>query len=208
MSLRFYAKSKFCVCLEVRILVVFEVLLIQVREDIDIKGFTVNNVQTKLSCYADDGYFIVKSVDSLKNILRYFDIYSLYSCLKVNLKKCEACWLGRAKFRDYKPIACKWTALNNDWIRILGSFFSYDAALNQQVNFLTVTESIHTIVNCWKQRCLTLGGRIQVFKSLIFPKLVYSSSVQYISGDVVFKEIYKIQKDFNWKGKRPEIKHR
>ena len=149
-------------------ILVFEVLLIQVREDIDIKGFTVNDVELKLSCYADDGYFMVKTVDSIKKMIRYFDIYSLYSSLKVNLEKCEACWLGRAKFRDHKPIACKWTALNNGCIRILGYFFSYDPLLSQKVNFLTVTESIHTIVNCWKQRSLTLGGRIQVFKSLIF----------------------------------------
>ena len=61
-----------------------------------------------------------------------------------------------------------------------------------------VTESIDTIVNCWIQR--HLRGRIQVLKSLIFSKLVYASSVQYISGDVV-KEIRKIQKDFIWRGK-------
>ena len=48
---------------------------------------------------------------------------------------------------------------------------------------------------------------IQVFKSLIFSKLVCASSVQYISGDVG-KEICKIQKDFIWRGKRPKIKHR
>ena len=181
-------------------------LLIQVREDIDIKEFTVNDVELKLSCYVDDGYFMVETVDSIKRILRYFDIYSLHSSLKVNLEKCEAFWLGRAKFRDDKPITCKWTALNNGCIRILGSFFSYDSLLSQKVNFLTVTESIHTIVNCWKQRGLTLGGRIQVFKSLICSKLVYASSVQYISWDVV-EEICKMQKDFIWRGKRPKIKH-
>ena len=101
-------------------------------------------------------------------------------------------------------MACKWTALNNDCMGILGSFFSYDAILSQKVNFLTITESIHTLVTCWKQRGLTLGGRIQVFKSLIFSKLVYASSVQYISGDVV-KEICKIQKDFIWRGNRPKL---
>ena len=47
-------------------ILVFEVLLIQVREDIDIKGFTVNDVELKPSCYADDGYFMVKTVDSIK----------------------------------------------------------------------------------------------------------------------------------------------
>ena len=44
----------------------FEVLHLQVREDIDIKGFIVNDVEVKLSYYADDGYFMVKSVDSIK----------------------------------------------------------------------------------------------------------------------------------------------
>ena len=47
-------------------ILVFQVLLIQVREDIDIKGFTVNDVEIKLSCYADNGYFMVKTVDSTK----------------------------------------------------------------------------------------------------------------------------------------------
>ena len=60
-------------------ILVFEVLLIEIREDIDIKGFTVHDVEPKLSCHEDDGYFMVKTVDSMKNILRYFDIYSLYS---------------------------------------------------------------------------------------------------------------------------------
>ena len=133
------------------LILVFEVLLIQVTEVIDIKGFTVNDVKLKLSCYVNDGYFMVKTVDSIKNILRYFDIYSLYSLysgLKVNLEKCEACLLGKAKFRDNKPIACKLTVINNGSIRILGSFFSYNPLLSQKVNFLMVTESIHTIVNC------------------------------------------------------------
>ena len=48
-----------------------------------------------------------------------------------------------------------------------------------------VTESIHAIIKCWNQGGLTFGGKIQVFKSLIFPKLVYALSVQYIFGNVV-----------------------
>ena len=47
-------------------ILVLKVILIQVREDIDIKEFTVNNVELKLSCYADDGYFVVKAVNSIK----------------------------------------------------------------------------------------------------------------------------------------------
>ena len=49
-------------------ILVFEVLLIQVREDIDIKGFTVNDVELKFSSYADNVYFMVKTVDSIQKI--------------------------------------------------------------------------------------------------------------------------------------------
>ena len=38
----------------------FQVLLKQLREDADIKGFTINDIEFKLSCHADDG-------SSLKN---------------------------------------------------------------------------------------------------------------------------------------------
>ena len=64
---------------------------------IDIKGFTVNGIDLKLSYYANNGYFMVKTVVQMKRILRYFESYYHFSSLKVHLEKCEACWSGRAK---------------------------------------------------------------------------------------------------------------
>ena len=52
-------------------MLVFEVLLIQVREDIDLKGFTVNDAEIRLSCYVDNVYFMVKTVDLIKNSVVY-----------------------------------------------------------------------------------------------------------------------------------------
>ena len=51
-----------------------------------------------------------------------------------------------------------------------------------------------------------MEAEFRFFSSLIFSKLVYTSSVQYLSGDVV-KETSKIQKDFIWRGKQPKSKH-
>ena len=42
-----------------------------------------------------------------------------------------------------------------------------------------------TVLNIWRQRYLTLLGKIQVFKSLIASKLVYIASMKSVPGYVV-----------------------
>ena len=93
------------------------VLFIQVRENDDINGIKIDDREIKLSAFADDADFLIYNVNSLKLI---FDI------LKLNLEKSEACWIGRARGSTNTPISCKWVDLNNQAIRTLGIFNSYD----------------------------------------------------------------------------------
>ena len=82
--------------------------IIQIRQDNEVTGFAVDGSDVKLTCFADDGYFFVKNVTSVEAVLRNFNTMFQFSSLKINLNKCEACWLGRAKNRSTKPIDCKW----------------------------------------------------------------------------------------------------
>ena len=82
--------------------IVFEIQLIQIRQDNEVTGFAVDGSDVKLTCFADDGYFFVKTVTSVEAVLRI-----QFSSLKINLNKCEVCWLGRAKYCSTKPIDCK-----------------------------------------------------------------------------------------------------
>ena len=63
-----------------------------------------------------------------------------------------------------------------------------------------------TVLNFWRQRYLTLGGKIQVFKSLIASKIVYIASMKSVPSHVV-DSIQTLHKDFKWNGKKPKIKH-
>ena len=73
-------------------ILVFEILLlIQIRQDNEVTGFTVDGSDVKLTCFADDGYFFVKNVTSVEAILRNFNTMFQFSSLKINLNKCEAC---------------------------------------------------------------------------------------------------------------------
>ena len=61
-----------------------EVLLIQIRQNNDIKGVIINNADIKLSAYADDTYFLASDVISLHNIPAVFILeikFRQISCL-------------------------------------------------------------------------------------------------------------------------------
>ena len=72
-----------------------EILFIQIRSDSSIKGFKFNNIEIKLTAFADDTTFLVKDVQSLRRILKLSKAFEIFSSLKFNVEKCEACWIGR-----------------------------------------------------------------------------------------------------------------
>ena len=73
-------------------------------------------------------------------------------------------------------------------------------------NFSELTKGMKTVLNIWRQRYLTLGGKIQVSKSLIASTLVYIASMKSVPSYVV-DSIQTLHKDFIWNGKTPKIKH-
>ena len=63
-----------------------EVLLIQIRENNDIKGIIINNTNIKLSAYADDTYFLASDVISLQYIFKTCEIFQQFSSLKLKFR--------------------------------------------------------------------------------------------------------------------------
>ena len=124
----------------------------------------------------------------------------------MNVEKCEACWIGRSKGDTDKPVKCKWISLMNNTIKILGTYFSYNKLLEKKMNVYNLVTDCQTILNIWKQRWLSLAGKIQVFKSLIASKSVYIATMKSLPQDVL-DELQRMQKDFLWQGKRAKIKH-
>ena len=73
-------------------------------------------------------------------------------------------------------------------------------------NFSELAKSMKTVLNIWRQRYLTLGVKIQVFKSLIVSKPVYTAFMKSVPSYVV-DSMQTLHKDFTWNGKQPKIKH-
>ena len=102
-------------------ILVLEILFIQVRCNADILGFTTEDISLN-STYSDYAYYFLKDTASLQVLFQLFSNFEVFSSLKVNLDKCEACWIGASKFITDKPLGCNWVSLTNGSIRVLRSF--------------------------------------------------------------------------------------
>ena len=95
--------------------------------------------------------------------------------------------------------------LTKDKIRVLGIFESYDQKLSQEYNFLSILNSVKEVSNIWKQRNLTLAGKINIFKSLALSKAIFVCTMKNAPQKFI-DDLNHIQKEFLWNGK-PKIKH-
>ena len=68
-----------------------------------------------------------------------------FSSFKLNLDKCQACWIGSAKSKLHRPIDCNWVNVEKDKISTLGIFNRYDQSLADKYNFLNLITSMKAV---------------------------------------------------------------
>ena len=169
-------------------------------------GDNISTVEAIQYCGAYTTTFFVKDSHSLHRILELMGKCQEFPSLKFSVDKCEACWIGGAKTSRSKPVRCKWTPLSKKCIKILGINFSYNKRLANEENYYDLAIDCRALLNIWKQRWLSLPGKIQVFKSLVASKPVYAASVVSISDNFV-QEMKSLHKEFIWINRKPKIKH-
>ena len=143
-----------------------EVLASAIRKNGNIKGITVNNIEIKISQYADDTTLILDgSKNSLLSSLAVLDDFSKVSELRLNDKKTEALWIGSSIENDKILLPGKNLKWPKTKVKTLGLWISTDPDLSTRLNYDEKLEKVEEILNCWKYRRLTLLGKITVLKS-------------------------------------------
>ena len=72
-------------------------------------------------------------------------------------------------------------------------------------NFLNHIIKLQNVLNMWRMRNLSLLGKINIFKTLTFSKIINLTLVTSVPSTIDF--LNKIQKDFLWEKKNVKIKH-
>ena len=150
------------------------IMFIHIRNNDQIKGLKIDDSVIQLSAYADDTYFIALDVPSFQQVFIICNTFEEFSSLKLNLDKCQACWIGSAKSKLDTPIDRNWVNIEKDKILTLGIFIQ---GLADKYNFLNLITSMKDSLNIREYRVLTLAIRIQIFKCSTISKTLYACTM-------------------------------
>ena len=85
-------------------------------------------------------------------------------------------------------------------IKILGVYFSLDIKTREELNYKEILSKIKRLLGWWKQRDLTVMGKVHLLKTYALSKLNYVPS-SFVVPTWVVAEINKICFEFIWNGK-------
>lgn len=151
-----------------------EILSIRIRNNKNIKGITIDNVEFKFSQYADDSSaFLDGSKESLEQTLRELEAFADISGLKTNFDKTQVVWIGAKKYSS-DSIKTRWKLLwGATQFKLLGITFNVDLQKIIEVNYNDRITQMKNSLKVWCRRFLTPLGKITVVKTLILPKITH-----------------------------------
>ena len=154
-------------------IIALEILAHSIRSNELIKGFKIGKKEIKLSMLADDLTCILGNVESVKYVLETLDRFKSCAGLGVNIDKTQAKYIGSLTNWDYYPHGLSWIKKP---LETLGIVLSNSDAQNYSANFELRIKNFRTILNIWKQRNLSLKGKITILNNLALSSLIYVSS--------------------------------
>ena len=190
-----------------------DILFMLIKNNKNIKGIKMFENTFLYTAYADDSTFFLKDKNSIKELLNKINYFSSFMSLKPNLSKCEVAGIGALNGAKVAICGIKCIDLMKEAIKILRKtllrlrfFFSYDKDLQLENNFRKIILNIERILKLWRQRNLTLEGKIIIFKTLALSKVTFFAEVLVIPNQII-DGLQQIQKDFLQNSSSPKEKH-
>ena len=183
-----------------------EILAIMVREDKDIKGICINNIEHKISQFADDMQ-LINSGDKLsfEKSMHIINRFSEVSGLFINVEKTQAVWLGTKKYSNVQYMKNLNLVWNPERFKILGLWFTQDLKACESINYDMKFSEVKTLFNIWSKRIITPLGKVAVLKSLILSKLVYLWTLLPNPPNKFIKELQNLCFQFIWSKRQDRI---
>jgi len=178
-----------------------EILGLYIRQSALIPHIYISEYSSSISQYADDTTIITfRNNNILRNTFRILRDFNIISGLKVNEKKTQIMEmgnLGQNKLYHSNIV---------EHMIILGIDITHDRSKLIELNYNPIMNKIKICLNIWRQRNLSLFGRIEIVKGLAISRLVYVMSMLPSPSEDYFKEIDTILNKFIWKDKPAKIR--
>ena len=185
---------------------VLEIVFLLIQENKKIHGLNIFNHTFLHTAYADDTTFFLSNQQSVTEVIKAFEQFSLFSGLKPNKSKCEVAGIGALKGVSVALCGMECIDLTTKTIKILGIHFSYNNNVKNNENFMKHIRKIEQVLKLWRMRYLSIEGKITVFKTLALSKIIHLALVTDVPKSTILA-LNKTQKEFIWKNSNPKIKH-
>jgi hypothetical protein len=154
--------------------------------------------EVNISQYADDSTIILGDALDTDQALHIVKKFGKVAGLKLNLKKTIGIPLGedRTKMRQLSK-SIEWT---EEPVKMLGIYVGNNDEECERLNWDAKILNIEKVLNMWKQRNITLLGKIIIIKSLAIPKIIYAASIL-CTPHYIIKQVQQLLYKFIWKSK-------
>ena len=92
-----------------------EILAIAIRNQENIKGLTIDGLETKLLQFSDDTTAVLSDLDSARALFGLLERFEKASGLKLNVTKTEAMWIGSLYNCENERLGVKRKNVSNFW---------------------------------------------------------------------------------------------
>ena len=174
-------------------ILVVEILGLKIRQNEQIIGLQMGNLNKKHAQYADDLWAIL-------------DKFSDFSGLKINYDKTQMMRLGSLKDGDAKLYTQKPISWSQR-IKILGIVYTPRKQETIELNYKEMLVKVKTRINSWQYCALSVMGKILVINMLIIPQLVHPLTCIYDPPPDFYKTFQSIITRFIWDNKTPKFKY-
>ena len=181
-----------------------QILCMELKKNTEIQPVMINEEEQLLDQYADDtDVFSVHDQSSLTAIEKTLTKFGDNIGLRISYEKTTIYRIGSLKDTDASLYTMKPIAWTNEGINMLGVLVRHH---NIKVNYKEVLNKAQSVLNLWRQRDLTLMGRVTILNSLVASLFVHKLMVLPTPSDVILQKIDSLITNFVWNGKQARIK--
>ena len=171
-----------------------EPFLIKIRKNNNINGFRLTNgTATKQIAYADDVSFMINNAEEIKETFREFKRYGDLSGATINMAKTEILQIGNHNHNNIPETHKKYIKTQ---IKTLGLIIARSGIY--KLNYENTIKKITNLSDFWKNRQLTLYGKVLILNSSLLCQLWYKMKTLQHIPPATSKKINSIIFKFLW----------
>ena len=191
-------------CSSIYFLVIAEILALSLRSNEKIDGITFKEIRNLLNQFADDmDIFSLCNQKSLEAIREELDWFNKQSGFTVSYDKTTLYRIGSLRHSDAEMYNISEFAWSNKDISVLGVTISHEDIV--QKNYNDIIKKARQTLFSWKNRGLSLIGKVQVINTLVASLFVYKMMVLPTIPKNIVRTMDNIFREFLWSGKKAKI---